>query len=157
MQYDIYGMHDFARASKKNPGFAVSPFTVYKQQQQWRVFGGFFQKVSIGFLFLGLNLFFSLSLLSFYFFHSASLRGDTPVGIAILTSEKGQILKDTNIVWIDPSKKEMSLFSIPGSVGVHTAQSGAYTLTALYGLYALDHATPEDFLKAFVRNVRIDA
>ncbi len=149
-------MHDFARASKKRLGFSTSPFTVYRQQQQWRVFGVFFQKILVVLFFLGASLFLSLGFLSFYFLHTASWRGNTPIGIAILTSDKSQILKDTNIVWIDPSAKEMSLFSIPGNVSVHTTQSGAYTLTALYGLYALDHETPDQFLKAFVRNVRID-
>lgn len=150
-------MHDFAKTTKKRPGFTVSPFTVYKQQQQRKALSVWMQKALIALSFVGISLGLSCALLAFFFLHTSSWRGNTPLGIVVLTSDKNQILKDTNIIWIDPGLKEMSLLSIPGNLHVHTKQSGAYTLTALYGLYALDHETPAQFLKTFVRNVRIDS
>src|SRR5258708_3486148 len=102
-------MHDFAKVTKKRPGFAASPFAGYKQQQEWRAFSFVLQKILIASFFLVLSLFFSLGLLSIYFLHQATWHGDKPVGIAILTSDKGQILKDTSVVWINPNDKTMSL------------------------------------------------
>lgn len=150
-------MHDFAKTTRKRPGFAVSPFTVYKQQQQRRAFSTVLQKVGIALGLIVGSLFLSLGLLSFYFLHTTSWKGQTPIGIVVLTSDAGQILKDTNVVWIDPQAKEISLLTIPGNLRVHTKQAGSYTLAALYGLHVLDHDTPQQFLKAFVRNIRIDS
>lgn len=149
-------MQDFAKTTKRRPGFSVSPFASYQRKQQQRAFLTVAQKALFVFLSMATSLFLSLGILSFFFLRTASWQRTTPVSMAVLTSDQGQILKDTHIVRIDPSSKELSLLSIPSTLSVHTAQSGNYSLAALYGLYALDHETPEQFLKAFVRNVRID-
>lgn len=106
---------------------------------------------------IAISLLLSLAIVSYLFLRVAgwSQRGDT--GIAILTSEKDQILKETTILWVQTDKKEITLLSIPGDMPVHAKGTGStYSLKALYGLHALNRETPANFQKSLVRNIKID-
>lgn len=149
-------MPDFARTSTKATGFSRSPFASFKQQQRFASLGRILKKSLIGFSLLSLSLLLSVAIISFIFLRLANWQRKGTTGVAFLTSEKSQVLKQTTVLWVDPEKNEISILDLPGDFSVHTPGSVAYSLKALYGLYAINHATPTDFQKALARNIRID-
>lgn len=149
-------MPDFARTSTKATGFSRSPFSSFKQQQRFANLARILKKILIGFAFLTCSLFLSVAIISFIFLRLANWQRKGTTSVAFLTSEKSQVLKQTTVLWVDPEKNEISILDLPGDLSVHTPGSVAYSLKALYGLYAINHALPADFQKALARNIRID-
>lgn len=149
-------MPDFAQTEMKHVGFRRSPFTVFKETQQISLLLQTGKKVGISLAILSLCFLLSLGLISFFFLRVSNWQQKGTTGIAFLTSVKGQVLKETTIVWVDPEKKEIVLMTLPGDLPVHTAGTSVYSLKALYGLYAINHASAKQFQKALARNIRID-
>lgn len=149
-------MPDFARTGSKTTGFKRSPFASFKERQKFAVLVLAAKKIGLGLALFFVSFFLSLALVSFLFLHFAKWHQTGPLGVVFLTSEESQILKQTTVMWVDPEKREISLLGFPGDLSVHTPGGTSYSLKAVYGLYALDHKSPEEFLKALVRNIRID-
>ena len=99
-------MPDFARTSAKATGFNRSPFASFKQQQRFAALGRVLKKALIGFSLLGMSLLLSIAIISFIFLRLANWQRKGTTGIAFLTSEKSQVLKQTTVLWVDPEKNE---------------------------------------------------
>ncbi len=149
-------MPDFARTGVKTAGFSRSPFASFKQKQSLNAFGKALKKFLVALSLLVISLVLSAAIVSFIFLRLADWQRKGTTGIAFLTSEAGQVLKTLTVLWVDPDKNEITLMPIPGELTVHTPGSVSYSLKALYGLYAINHASPADFQKALARNIRID-
>lgn len=149
-------MPDFARTGTKTVGFARSPFNAFKQEQKVSKFGQVLKKVFLSLTLVLASLLLSIAIVSFVFLRIANWQRKGNIGIAFLSSPAGEVLKKTTILWVNPENNEIVLMDFPGELTVHTPGSVSYSLKALYGLYAINHATPQDFQKALVRNIKIN-
>lgn len=98
----------------------------------------------------------ALFLLSLLWSSLAPWKGKEPLTVAILSSSKENIRKHVSILRVDPVKKRTQLFVYPDDALVRTPKAGRYPISALFGLYSLDHEPTSTFIRTLSRATRID-
>lgn len=149
-------MPDFAKIGAKRLAPKRSAFTSFREQQKFHANFLVFKKIFWSLILVMLCFVISLAVVSYVFLRVSRWQQKNPIGIVFLTSPKDQVLKQTTLLWVNPEKNEINLMDFPGDLSVHTSGSVVYSLKALYGLSAINHLTPADFLKVLVRNIRVD-
>lgn len=148
-------MHDFAHRGPQ-PRSKVSPLSTYQKSQQDQLLFRLLRKLGLAAIVLGISLSLSLVIVVVAIFQLATWKANLPIGLALLTGEKNQIRRDTTLLWVDPTDQKITLLTLPSSELIRTPSSGQYSLSSLYGLYALDHQPIKKYLQTLVRNIRID-
>lgn len=148
-------MKDFARFSVHRK-VKHSPFAHLQHENKQRVAGRVFQKVFISALVIFLSVITSLACVTFGLLQFASWKRDRALGTVILTGPSDTVRKTVTVVWSDPQHKTIQLLSFPDSVYVRTPSSGMYSMSSLYGLFALERKEVTSYLRALARNIRID-
>lgn len=91
-----------------------------------------------------------------YLLHSSSIPSDRPYGVVIASGDPSLPTKHIALVYFDPNHALTKVVNIPDQTIVETSVYGSYPISALYGLYALDHKPVDVFLRTIIRTFGVD-